>query len=257
MRPIPKLKYKCSAEENDYDDKILKQKNRLSAISLYLKSLENFTFADWWSVSVDDLNYCQLRRKVGVLTKNEKHQYEDGEFSIHLFGNSQIRVVRVDDPCYQTQYGGSNIFLLNRKNGKITATEIIDGYFSRADAIFVDFAKNGAEQIIEVATSSGGLNPTVTNYYFTINPKTNRAVPKNLFLNENKKPTNQITSQMLLEDGEAYSLPPKSPDPLQVIKNWRLTKSFEVYVDTFETFGEEKHRKFIKQTMRWNGKIYQ
>lgn len=256
LRPIPKLKYQCNENLPDYENEILRQKNRLSALNHYVKSLGKFTFADWWRVSVDDLNVCDFRRKVGVLSKEQKRQFENGEYLIDLFGNAQIRVVRVSDPCFQPGFGGSNIFLLNRKNDNVFVTEIIDGFFSRADMIFVDFAKNGAEQIIEIATSSGGLNPTETYYYFTINPKTNRALPKNLFLSDNKKLTNQITSQMLLEDAEDYGLPPTS-ESLQIISKGRLAKKFDIFIDTYQTFGEEKHKKFTKLTLHWNGKFYQ
>lgn len=244
LHPIPKLKYQCSGDSNDYDEKILTKKNRLDAINSYIKSLESFTFTNWWRTSVNDLILCDFRKKAGKFSSEEKAQFKNGEFPIDLFGNAQIRIIRVSDPCYQTGFGGSNIFLLHRKDGKIYVSEIIDGYFSRADAIFAGFAKNENEQIVEVATSSGGLNPTVTNYYFTIDKKTNRAVPKNLFLDKNKKPTNQITSKMNMEDDL------KQADPLHIIEKERLAKNFYVLTENYD------NGKFNKQILRWNGKIY-
>jgi hypothetical protein len=256
LKPIPKLKYQCTADVNDYDESILQLPQRRSAIKRYLKSLESYYSESWWKTGVLDLNVCDYRRKSGKLTVEQKNEFERGVYIPDLFGNPQIRVIRATDPCYQTGFGGSNIYLLHRKNGKVFTSEIIDGYFSRADAIFVDFALNGNEQIIEVATSSGGFNPTITNYYFTIDRKTGRAVPKNLFLGENKKLTNQITSMMLLENSEEYDLPP-NVEPLNIIKNGRLVKSFDKVIETYETIGQDNHQKFDKITLRWNGKYYQ
>jgi len=57
------------------------------------------------------------------------------------------------------------------------AAKSLDGFFTRADnAVDIDFAKLGREEIIEISTGSGGLHPELTNYYFTIDPKTNRVV---------------------------------------------------------------------------------
>jgi hypothetical protein len=87
-----------------------------------------------------------------------------------------------------------------RKAGRVFVTEAIDGFFTRADnAINVDFAKLNNEVIIEISTGSGGLHPTLTNHYFTINPRTNRAIPKNLFIGDDG-PTNKITSALLMTD---------------------------------------------------------
>lgn len=256
LRPIPELKYKCRRDSDDYGSEILKYPERTGAINRYIKSLEKFTYNDWWKISVDDLNVCDFRKKTGILGDDEKKQYEESYFPL-LRGNNQFRMISVADPCYQTGFNGASVFLLYRKNKNVYATEIIDGYFSRADyGPEIDFAVHNKERIIEVSTTSGGLNPTITNYYFTIDKKTNKAIPKNLFAGDNKKLTNQITSMMLLGESGEYGLPPNL-EPLVVFKKGRLAKSFDIFTDTAETFGEDNHQKFTRLTLRWNGKFYE
>ncbi|MBX7173132.1 MAG: hypothetical protein K1X72_19340 [Pyrinomonadaceae bacterium] len=235
FRPIPQLKYKCVGQD-DENEEILKQPNRVKAINLFIQSLEKFTFADWWNVPAKDLDACIPSKKT-----------EDGEriANAELFGNSNLRVFKVLDPCYQTHYGGSNIFLLNRKNGKVYVSEIFDGFFNRNPDISVDFATNGKEQIIEISYATSGFNiPFYTNFYFAINPKTNLAVSKNLFV-EDGKPTNQITSMMDMTDDKNLA------NPLQIILKGRLVKSFYKLID------ESGNENLKKKTLKWNGKIYQ
>ncbi|HVE55429.1 MAG TPA: hypothetical protein VNB22_01280 [Pyrinomonadaceae bacterium] len=255
LKPLPKLKYKCSEDLTESDDAVLTQPNRLKAIELYTKSLEKFVYADWWKTSVEDLNLCDFRKKAGVLSREEKQQYEGGEYYFHLGGNNQFRFIIADDPCYQQGFSGSDIFLLNRVGGKVFASEIIDGFYTRADfPLGFDYAFNGKETIIEIATTSGGLYPTESFYYFTIDKKTNRAVPKKLF-KDNGKLTNRIYSDMILGEPEEYGLP-RGSKSLQIIKNKRLAKSFYVFEDTLEDFEGQNH-KFIRVLFKWNGKFYE
>jgi hypothetical protein len=255
LRPIPELKYECSEDSPDWEEKILMQPNRLEAIKLYTKSLEKFNYADWWNSSVEDLNLCYFRRKAGRLSKEEKRDYEGGDYYFTLGGNNQYRIIIARDPCYQTGYGGANIFLLNRVGSRVFASEIIDGFYTRADfPLGFDYAVNGNETIIEIATTSGGLYPTETYYYFTIDKRTNRAVPKLLF-KDNGKMTNQIYSEMILGEPEEYGLPPKSV-ALKIIKNHRLMKSFYVFEDALEILEGGNH-KLVKVLFKWNGKFYE
>ena len=61
-------------------------------------------------------------------------------------------------------------------------TQVLDGYFSRADnSVSIAFAKLNAQEIVEISTGTGGLTPSLTNYYFVIDPEPNQAVPMNLF----------------------------------------------------------------------------
>jgi hypothetical protein len=254
-RPIPELKYDCSEGLTESDDQVLTAPNRRRAIDLYTKSLENLASSDWWKTSVEDLNLCDFRKKAGALSEDERERYEGGEYFFNLRGNNRFRVIVAKDPCYQTGFNGSNVFLLNRVGGRVFASEIIDGFFTRADfPLGFDYGFNGRETIIEIATTSGGLYPGETFYYFTIDKKTNRPVPKNLFRDDGK-PTNRIYSSMLLGAPEEYGLPPKS-EALQILKNKRLAKSFYVFEDTLEEF-EGGNRKFVKVRFRWNGKFYE
>jgi len=255
LKPIPKLAYECNENLTESDDEVLTQANRRKAINLYTKTLEKLTYADWWNADVDDLSLCDFRKKAGALTKEQKSDYEGGDYFFKLRGNSRFRVIIARDPCYQTGFSGMNVFLLNRVGGKVFASEIIDGFYTRADfPLGFDYAVNGSETIIEISTTSGGLYPTETFYYFTIDKKTKRAVPKMLF-RDNGKLTNQIYSSMLLMEPEDYGLPPKSV-ALAIIKNHRLAKRFYVFEDVFEILENGNH-KLVKTVFKWNGKFYE
>jgi len=220
-----------------------------------LSQLEALNRAAWWEASTDDLNICDFRRKPGVLSQPEAERFGT-DYALPLFGDNHIRLAVLPDPCFQTQYNGANVFVLYRKGPRVFATEVIDGFFSRAeDAVNVNFAKLDREEIIEVATGTGGLHPELTNYYFTIDPKTNRAVPKNLFLDE-KGPTNQITSALLMSDPEDFGLAADAV-ALRVIDNHKLTDSFSVYEEVFEGGKIDDNGRMLNRTvLKWSGKIY-
>lgn len=254
VRPIPQLHYDCREDLTDSDDAVLVQPNRREALDHYAQALEKLTFSDWWQFSVEDLNVCDYRKKPGALTKEEKLGYVGGEYFFSLRGNDRYRVVVARDPCYQVGFGGANVFLLNRAGAKVYASQIIDGFYTRAEApLGFDFAAHGTETVIEIATSSGGLSPSETFYYFTIDPKTNRAVPKNLFRTGGRM-TNQIHSQMILGEPAEYGLPRRA-QALQIIKNHRLARYFYIFEDTGERFGDNP--KFRRILLRWNGKFYE
>jgi hypothetical protein len=169
-----------------------------------------------------------------------------------LFGNDPIRLVLISDPCYQTGYGGSNGFLLYHDRGvardRVVVSQVLDGYFSRADnSVGLAVAKLGAEDIVEISTGSGGLNPYLTNYYFAIDPRSKRAIPKNLFIAEHG-PTNQISSAMLLESG--------GTEPLKVLRGHALAPSFITYVDDEHGSIQDSGRRLKRQVLRWSGKLY-
>lgn len=256
LKPIPKLRYKCNAGLSDSDTEVLTGANRRRALNIYTKTLEKLISEVWWQTDVEDLRVCDFRQKAGALSADEQVKFRD-EYFANLFGSRQFRAVVVRDPCYQTGFNGLNVFLLNRVGRRVFAAEIMDGFFSRADfPIRFDSGLNGTEPIIEIATTSGGLNPTETNYYFTIDKKTNRAVPKNMFRDKDGKWTNQITSMMLMGEAEDYGLPPEA-ESLKVIKNGRLAKTFDVFLYTGERLGDGDYEKFDRRTLRWNGKFYE
>jgi hypothetical protein len=252
LKPQPELSYDCGAQSNDWDEKILKLPARLTAIKSLMSELSSFSDAAWWSADPVDLSVCEFTQKPGALTAEQRRDFLQGEYLFWLFGNDRIRLMLIPDPCYQTEYGGSNAFLLYRTGGKVfgkvIVSQALDGYFSRADnSVGLAFARFKAEEIIEVSTGSGGLNPSLTNYYFAIDPRTNQAVPKNLFRDEHG-PTNQVSSAMLLEASGA--------EPLKVVRGNALAPSFVVYVDSEKGRIEDSGRTLSRKILRWNGNVY-
>lgn len=250
LKPMPKLDYQCG-EEQEWDEKQLKSPARLAALNKLAAELSTLNGAEWWQTSVEDLNTCDFKSgQPGTLTAEERQQFADGEYRVWLFGDNQIRLVLVPDPCYQTEYGGSNGFLLYRDAGKTYVTQVLDGYFSRADnPVILNFGKLNNELVIEIATWSGGLNPTLTNYYFAIDTATKHALPKKLFAGEHG-PTNEITSALL------FGNPAPNVAPLNIIRRGTFAKSFSVYTDSEHGKIDDNGRTLSRRIRRWNGKLY-
>ena len=249
LKPLPKLSYECNDRLNDYDEKILKLPERVTAIQSLITELSTFNDNAWWTADVVDLGVCDFTGELGVLTKDQRRSFVDGEYAFWLFGNDRIRLVLIPDPCYQTEYGGANAFLLYRNGGRVSVTQVLDGYFSRADnSVSLAFAKQGGEEIIEVSTGSGGLTPSLTNYYFVIDPRTNHAVPKNLFRGDHG-PTNEISSAMLFNATPATT-------PLKIIRGRSLSPSFIIYVDSENGKIDDNGRTLSRKILRWDGKAY-
>jgi hypothetical protein len=213
-----------------------------------MSELSSFSDAAWWAADTVDLSVCDFTQKPGTLSGSQRRAFTDGEYLFWLFGNDRIRLMLIPDPCYQTEYGGSNAFLLYRNSGRVFVSQVLDGYFSRADnSIGLAFAKLNGEEIIEVSTGSGGLNPSLTNYYFTIDPGTNHAVPKKLFQGDHG-PTNEISSAMLMSAGGA--------EPLKIVRGSALAPSIVVYIDDERGKIDDNGRTLSRKLLRWNGKIY-
>jgi hypothetical protein len=247
LKPRPKLNYQCDEQLNAWDEKILKLPARVAAIKSLVAELSSFTEPAWWAADVVDLGVCDFAGKPGTLTRDQRRSFVDGEYLFWLFGNDRIRLALIPDPCYQTEYGGANAFLLYSNGGRVAVTQVLDGFFSRADnPINLAFAKLNGEQIIEVSTWSGGLNPSLTNYYFTIDPKTNHAVPKNLFKSDHG-PTNEISSAMLFNETSA---------PLKIVRGQTLAPSFSIYIDDANGKIDDNGRTLSRKILRWNGKMY-
>jgi hypothetical protein len=242
LKPIPELSYQCNDQLNDYDEKILKLPERVAAIKTLMSELASFNDAAWWMADVVDLGVCDFTGEPGTLTREQRRNFTNGEYVFWLFGNDRVRLVLIPDPCYQTGYGGSNAFVLYRSGGRVTVSQVLDGYFSRADnSVSLDFARLGGEEIIEVSTGSGGLTPSLTNYYFVIDPRTKQTVPKKLFRGE-RGLTNEVSSAMLFNATPATT-------PLKIIRGHSLAPTFIIYLDN--------GRKLSRKILRWNGKLYQ
>jgi hypothetical protein len=250
LKPIPELSYPCDEQLSDYDEKTLKLPARLAAIKTLMSQLSSFNESVWWSTDIVDLGVCDYTKKPGVLTRDQRHSFLQGDYLFWLFGNDHIRLALIPDPCYQTEYGGSNAFVLYRNASRVTVSQVLDGYFSRADnSVNLAVAKLNAQEIVEVSTGSGGLTPSLTNYYFVIDPNTHQAVPKNLF-NGDHGPTNQITSAMLLSDARPAA------EPLKVVRGQTLAPSFFIYVDDEKGKLDDNGRTLSRKVLRWNGKVY-
>jgi hypothetical protein len=249
LKPLPELAYRCNEQLNDYDEKVLKLPERVAAIRTLMSELASFNDAVWWSADPVDLSVCDFTKEPGRLTRAQRRNFVNGEYAFWLFGNDHVRLMLIPDPCYQTEYGGSNAFVLYREGGRVTVTQVLDGYFSRADnSVTMAFAKLGSEEIIEVATGSGGLTPSLTNYYFVIDPQTKHAVPRNLFGGDHG-PTNEISSAMLFDASPATT-------PLKIIRSHSLAPSFIIYVDSETGKIDDNGRKLSRRILRWNGKSY-
>ena len=236
-------------EEQIYN--VLKVPARLTSLADVMKELETFTDAAWWNADVDELSFCELHEKAGALTADERTKLRQGDFHFRLFGDHRFRLVLLDDPCYQVGYSGSVGFLLNREGGKVYVTKVLEGYYSRVDnSVDIDFASTNGELIIEIVTVNS-MPPEITNYYFTIDPRTHKAVPRNLF-KEGKKLTNQIYSEMIIGELSDLGLPNYAKDTV-VVRNGRLLPTIYIYS---ETYTEARGRKFERMPYRWNGKYY-
>jgi hypothetical protein len=245
LRPLPKLTYDCPQDVSDSDDELLQLPERRSAITKLITELEDFNDPPWWRASVEALNVCNLRGSAGPLSAEELQKFRDGDYQTYLFGDHALRLVLVSDPCYQTGYGGSNTFLLNRRQGKVIVSQLLDGYYSRIDnSVGIGFAQLNKERIIEIPTGNN-MPPSLTNYYFRIDEKTGRAIPKDLF-REGRKLSNEIRSAMLLS----------GTNGLNVIRGHRLAPNFSVYEDDERGRINDSGRRLRRVQYRWNGRFY-
>jgi hypothetical protein len=254
LRSFPKLEYECLEGVNDFDDKILKLPQRLTAIQSVIKELETFTNPNWWQTSVDELNACSIHQSVGALTAEEKESWLSGDHFFDLLGNSRMRLVLLTDPCYQTGFGGSNAFLLYHKGGKVFVSQLLNGYYSRVDnSVGIDFAQLNGQQIIEVSTSNS-MPPSFVYYYFAIDPKTNQAVPKNIF-RQGDKLTNRIYSDMLMAEPKDVGLPSDASE-LDIIRKGRLATSFSAYEQDEHGRIDAIGKRMNRIVYRWTGRFY-
>ncbi len=252
LKDLPEVKYRCREGVDESDEAILKWPERIDAMKTVTEELASLTSSAWWQAEVSDLNACAIRKKPGALSKEEKERLADGDYRHVLFGNHQVRLVIVPDPCYQTEFNGSSAFLVFRSAGKVSITKVLDGYFSRVDnSVGIAFARLNGEQIVEISTGNN-MPPSVRNYYYVINPGTNHAEPKRLF-KDGKTFKNEISSAMLL--GATSDLP-KSAEELKVIRGNRLAPVFSIYGEDPDGKISADGRTLRRTIYRWNGRFY-
>jgi hypothetical protein len=251
FKPLPKLEYDCPEGLADYGDEILKLPARLAAIRKLERSLQLFDKPAWWTANVDSLNSCEIHGRTGRLTDEEKKKVDDGDFDLKLFGNHEMRLMLLADPCVATQYAGSNAFLLVRKEGQVFVSQVLDGYGSRvANSVGVDFANLNGQTLVEISTANS-FPPSLEYYYFVVDPKTNKAVPKKLFKIDNKM-RSDIYSDMLMGDPKDFGLP-RNATELNIIQNGRLRPTFSAYEQNEHGKVDARLARII---YRWNGRFY-
>jgi hypothetical protein len=249
---LPELTYDCPESATDSDDKILKLPSRIKAIAGLTKELESLTAAAWWQADVDELAACDVHDKPGALTAEEKQKLSGGEYTYLFSGNHQFRLVITYDPCYQTGYNGSILFLLYRKGGKVFVAKLRDDYYSRLEnSVGIDFANLNGRQIIEISTANT-MTPTATNYYYEIDPTTNQALPRNLF-KQGGKLTNEISSAIIIGEPSEIGLPKNSKD-MTIIHRNRLAPTFNTYAEDYGNESSGQH--MLRTVFRWNGRYY-
>lgn len=254
-RSLPKMQYACPADLSDSDDQLLKLPERRAAISRVLAELNTFDDPGWWQADVNALNVCDLRGGAGALSAAEAEKLHSGDYLFQLFGNRQQRLVLIPDPCYQTGYNGSLLFLLNRHDGQIVVSQLIDGYYSRVDnSVSVAFARLGREQIIQLETANS-MPPGLHYYYFRIDPRTGKAIPKDLF-QDRGKPTNEVYSALLFDQPVDRGLR-GTPRELAVIRGGRLAPSFSAYQENERGTIDDNGRTLRRIVYRWNGRFYE
>jgi hypothetical protein len=254
FKTLPKLEYDCPEGLIESDDKILKLPARFAAIRDVVKGLESFNSAAWWQADVDELNACEIHGSAGELTEEEREKWKSGDYGIDLLGDHQIRLALLPDPCYQTGYNGANTFLLYRKGGRVYVTQVLNGYYSRIDnSIGVGFAVLNGQQLVEVS-SANNMPPSLLNYYFLIDSKTGKAMPKKLF-NVGDKLTNEVYSAMLMNEPADVGLS-KSAEALKIFSGNRLAQTFSSYEENKRGKIDDNGRKLRRIIYRWNGQFY-
>ena len=250
FKPLPELRYDCPEGLTDSDDKILSLPERKAAIENLEPELASFADANWWRATVDELDACEIHGRAGELTREEQEKLRDGDHWFRLFGDNQVRLVLTPDPCYQTGYNGANAFLLYRKGAKVIVTKLLDGYYSRIDnSVGIDSANLNGQTVIEISTANN-MPPEFTNYYFAIDPKSNRAIPRKIF-KVGGRMTNSISSAIVFSEQSVNEAPENT-----VIRRHHLAPAFIAYVDDYRGKIDDGGRKLRRVSYRWNGRFY-
>jgi hypothetical protein len=253
LKQLPELRYKCRTSADQYDEAILQWPERVRALRMLTNKLASLSDAAWWQAEVDDLNVCDFKRRAGALNDDESQKFKD-DYSLRLLGNHQVRLVIVYDPCYQTEWNGSDVFFLSRGVAGVSVSKVLDGYFSRIEnSISFDFANLEGRQIIEVATGNN-MPLSQTNYYFTVDQKTNRVLPRKMFQN-GATLTNKISTDILLSVPDNLDLPDDASE-LRVIRDHKLAPTFSTYNDDPDGKIDVNGRKLSRTVYRWNGRVY-
>lgn len=252
-QPLPTLTYECAEGLIDSDSRILHLPQRLSALARVVQTLGSFTNPAWWESSVAELNACELHGGAGELSEEEKARWRTGDLFLSLFGDEQTRLVLIADPCYQSGFNGANAFVLHRRDGRVFVTQVLDGYYSRADnSVGINFAELNGQRIVEVTTGNS-MPPSLVSYFFAID-RSGRATPKRIFRSDGRL-TNKIYSAMLLAEPKELNLPADANE-INIIRNRRLAPRFSAYEEHERGAIDANGRKLRRVVYRWNGRFY-
>jgi hypothetical protein len=253
VRPLPKLAYECSESLIDSDSRILRLPRRRAALARVVQTLRSFTNPVWWETGVAELNACELHSGAGQLSEAEKARWKTGDLFVSLLGDQQTRLVLIADPCYQTGFNGANAFVLNRRDGRVFVTQVLDGYYSRADnSVGINFANLKGQRVIEITTGNS-MPPLLVSFFFAID-RQGRATPKKLFRTDGRL-TNEIFSAMLMAEPRDLDLP-ASASELNIIRNRKLAPRFSAYEEQERGAIDANGRKLRRVVYRWNGRFY-
>jgi len=253
VRPLPKLQYECSESLTDSDSRILRLPRRRAALARVIGTLRLFTNPAWWGSSVEELSACELHGSAGELSEEEKTRWQSSDLSFSLFGDEQTRFVLIGDPCYQTGYGGANGFVLHRRSGRTFVTQVLDGYYSRADnSVGINFADLNGQRIVEVTTGNS-MPPSLVSYFFAID-RQGRATPKKIFRTGGRL-TNEIYSAMLMAEPSDLNLPDNASE-LNIIRKGKLAPSFSAYEEHERGAIDANGRKLRRVVYRWKARFY-
>ncbi len=101
---LPELTYQCPADiTDDYDERILKIPERITALNRLMHELESFIDAPSWNSTVSNLNACYVRGHEGELDEEETEKYRSPTYQARLLGAPafvwywcQILAIRLD-----------------------------------------------------------------------------------------------------------------------------------------------------------------
>lgn len=254
LKPLPQLEYECPEGALESDELILQIPARLKALGNIAHQFESFTNESWWQAPVDELFYCQVHGAAEELTNEEKSELTSSRFPNRLLGDGRFRLMILFDPCYQTQYNGSTWFLMYRPQTRVFVSKLMDGFYTRIEnSIGMKVGRLNGQPIIEITTGNT-MPPRFVNYYFTIDPKTNKAIPKKLF-KEGNKFTNTLESAILFADPVPLGLPADA-NILTAIKEKRLVKTISVFEEDERGKIENIGTNLRRIPYRWNGRFY-
>jgi len=254
VQVIPPLRYRCRPGTDQYDEAILKWPERVRALNALSAKLKALSQAAWWESDVEDLNACSFKKGAGTFTKTEVERYRSN-YVTNLIGNNNARVIVVPDPCYQTEYNGSVLFLIARGATTNVIAKVLDGYFSRVDnSVTLEWADLPGELIVEVGTGNS-MPPSLQKLYFSVNRKTHRIQPRQLF-KDGTELTNKIYSDMLLSDPADAGLPDNGAE-LVVIRDHKLAPTFSTYSEDSDGKVEANGKRFTRTIYRWTGTYFE